>query len=89
MIENVLLVPLTLVDSLTYTLFIVCVAPSIPMLLQVADSILLVHNAAEKLDLFGELCLDCITAQGLPSTVHAVQVQSVPINGFSTTLKLL
>jgi len=54
-------------------------AATIPALLcfispQVADSLLLVHKLGEGLDQFHRGLLDCLMAQGLPTTCHLLQV---------------
>lgn len=43
---------------------------------QVADTILLVHKAGEDISEQGSFILDCLMAQGLPTTLHLVQVLS-------------
>ena len=43
---------------------------------QVADSLLLVHSAGAEVDPQGQLCLDCCFSQGLPATLHAIQVSA-------------
>lgn len=43
---------------------------------QVADSLLLVYSAGAEVDPQGQLCLDCCFSQGLPATLHTVQVST-------------
>ncbi|CAH3023579.1 unnamed protein product [Porites evermanni] len=46
---------------------------------KVADSLLFLHSAMHPVDSFGEKCLSCIFAQGLPTTFHGVQgLENVP-----------
>lgn len=42
---------------------------------QVADSLLFLLSATHPVDAFGEKCLSCIFAQGLPTPFHAFQVE--------------
>ena len=42
-----------------------------------ADSLLFLLSAAHPVDSFGEKCLSCIFAQGLPTSFHGLQVPAV------------
>lgn len=42
--------------------------------LQVADTLLLVYRAGEAISAHSSLLLDCLMAQGLPTTIHIAQV---------------
>lgn len=42
---------------------------------QVADSLLFLLSATHPVDAFGEKCLSCVFAQGLPTPFHAFQVE--------------
>ena len=46
------------------------------ILFQVADTVMLVFDAQDQLQLpaYAELCLDCLTAQGLPTVTHTIMV---------------
>ena len=44
---------------------------------KVADCVLLLPSVESGIDDYGEYCLSCLFAQGLPATVIAVQVNFI------------
>lgn len=55
---------------------------------KIADSILFLLPASGEIDVFSKKCLTCLLAQGLPSSIHAIQgLKHVPMKKQSDTKK--
>ncbi|XP_064632502.1 pre-rRNA-processing protein TSR1 homolog [Lineus longissimus] len=57
---------------------------------KVADFLLFLHSPSEGMDSYGEYCLSCLFAQGLPACVHAVHgLKDLPLKKHTEIKKLL
>jgi pre-rRNA-processing protein TSR1 len=57
---------------------------------KVADFLLLLQSPSEGIDNYGEYCLSCLFAQGLPACVHAVHgLNGLPVKKHTEIKKLL